>query len=358
MSEADLKRAALRNKFKKTEPINTTVSSLEEEKNRKKNEAISTISRIIIDFYNPKNKRKSISTYNLKQIIKLSNKNKLLLTSDVFRCLNESENRNNVALVISDFSQRIEDFFNSQKLLPPASEPLYKINLMNLCVKVKQRILRFNNNLFKTKDPNNQLFNDMECFFGACCLYIWHVKINECAPLNNLNLTLPDKDEEKNRKSEFLTVYTPIIGRKCKIVNVPIIDVPKDDAQLADEADGVEISEDNANNTSATNNENTENNENINEEDNENTDTANNENTDTANNENTDTANDENTNETNPLSTNESNEEKESNQTDNAEQFNQNNLDFIKNYNDDDYIYFILISLLLTSLFFIYLRYK
>jgi glutaminyl-tRNA synthetase len=46
------------------------------------------------------------------------------------------------------------------------------------------------------------------------------------------------------------------------------------------------------------------------------------------------------------------------NDSNNLEQFNQYNLDFFKKYNGDDYIYFILIALLLISLFFIYLRYK
>ena len=96
----------------------------------------------------------------------------------------------------------------------------------------------------------------MECLKGACNLYVWHVKINECVPLNNLNLSLPDKGEEGNRKSEFLTVYTPLIGRKCKIVNAPIIDPPKDAAQLADEAEGVE-SQDTDTTTNKTNDGNT-----------------------------------------------------------------------------------------------------
>jgi hypothetical protein len=48
------------------------------------------------------------------------------------------------------------------------------------------------------------------------------------------------KKEEESKKSEFVTVYTPLIGRKCKIVNAPIINPPKDEAQLADEAEGVE----------------------------------------------------------------------------------------------------------------------
>ena len=391
MSKEDLKRAEIRSRFKKSTPAPEPTIDV------KRNAAISTISRIILDFFAPTNVRnnirKPISTFNLKQIIKLSEKNKILLTREVINCLNLPINRNNIGIIISYFNKRIEDFFNSQNLLPPNGDPLYQINLLNLCIKVKKGSLNFNDALFKTNNPENQLFNDMACFKGSCELYVWHVKINESVPLNNLNLVLPktDKDNkniyqsdneyndaESNRKSEFLTVYTPLIGRKCKIVNAPIINPPKDEAQLADEAEGVELP-DTDTPTNKTNDENSDGtddgtadetadenadesaDEDTDENADENTDESANENTDESANENTDTNSDQTTSETDQINDETANDNSNNqldNQLDNTEQFRQYNLDFIKNYNEDDYIYFILVALLLTSLFFIYLRYK
>ena len=379
MSKEDLKRAEIRSRFKKSTPAPEPTIDV------KRNAAISTISRIILDFFarnNVRNNiRKPISNYNLKQIIKLAEKYKILLISDAINCLYLPENRNNVGIIISYFNKRIEDFFNSQNLLPPNGDPLYQINLLNLCIKVKKGSLNFNDALFKINNPENRLFNDMSCFKGACNLYIWHVKINECVPLNNLNLVLPktDKDNkniyqsdneyndaESNRKSEFLTIYTPLIGRKCKIANAPIINPPKDEAQLADEAEGVELpdtdtpsNKKNDENSDENSDEDTD--ESADESADENTDESANENTDENADENvdenTDTNSDQTTSETEQIN-DETTNDNSNNQLDNAEQFKQYNLDFIKNYNEDDYIYFILVALLLTSLFFIYLRYK
>ena len=360
MSKEDLRRAEIRSRFKKATPEPEPTIDV------KKNAAISTISRIFADFSAPTNVkngiRKPISNYNLKQIIKLAEKYKLLLIADAINCLYFPENRNNVAIIISYFDKRIEDFFNSQNLLPPNGDPLYQINILNLCIKVKKGTLTFDNAKFRTNNPKDQLFNDMSCLKGACELYIWHVKINQCVPLNNLNLVLPDKKEEESKKSEFVTVYTPLIGRKCKIVNAPIINPPKDAAQLADEAEGVEP-KDTDTTTDATTDGGT--NEDADEDSDENAD----ENADEDTDENADESADENTDESVDENSDQSTSETEqindetandnlNNQLDNAEQFKQYNLDFIKNYNEDDYIYFILVALLLTSLFFIYLRYK
>ena len=354
MSKEDLRRAEIRGRFKKAPPPPEPTIDF------KKNAAVSTISRIILDFLAPTNVdkksgiRKPISNYNLKQIIKLAEKYKILLIADAINCLYLPENRNNVAIVISYFEKRIEDFFNSQNLLPPAGDPLYQINILNLCIKVKKKNLKFDDAIFRTNNPKDQLFNDMSCLKGACELYIWHVKINQCVPLNNLNLVLPDKKEEESKKSEFVTVYTPLIGRKCKIVNAPIINPPKDADQLANEAEGVESKDTDATTDGDTN-------ENADEDSDESADENADEDTDENADENADESADENTDqatsETEQINDETANDNS-NNQLDNAEQFKQYNLDFIKNYNEDDYIYFILVALLLTSLFFIYLRYK
>jgi len=366
MSKEDLRRAEIRSRFKKAPPPPEPTIDF------KKNAAVSTISRIILDFSASTNVdkksglRKPISNYNLRQIIKLAEKYKLLLIADAINCLYLPENRNNVAIVISYFEKRIEDFFNSQNLLPPSGDPLYQINILNLCIKVKKKNLKFDDATFRTNNPKDQLFNDMKCLKGACELYVWHVKVNECVPLNNLNLVLPDKKAEESNKSEFVTVYTPLIGRKCKIANAPIINPPKDAAQLADEAEGVEP-KDTDTTTDATTDGDT--NENADEDSDENADENADENEDENADENADESADENADENanenvdgNTSETEQINDEtandNSNNQLDNAEQFKQYNLDFIKNYNEDDYIYFILVALLLTSLFFIYLRYK
>jgi len=376
MSKEDLRRAEIRSRFKKATP------EPEPTIDEKYNKALATISQIFADFNEQFNKEsekykkkirnnekiiiKPISNYNLKQIIKICEKYKILLIAAAINCLYLPINRNNVGIIISYFDKRIEDFFNSQNLLPPTADPLYQINLLNLCIKVKKENLKFDNVKFQTKDSKDQLFRDMECLKGACNLYVWHVKINECVPLNNLNLSLPDKGEEGNRKSEFLTVYTPLIGRKCKIVNAPIIDPPKDAAQLADEAEGVE-SQDTDTTTNKTNDGNTDGNanestdKNADEDTDENTEESvdENKNVDSDGNvdENTDTNSDQTASETEQINDDTTNNNS-NNQSDNPEQFMQYNLDFIKNYKEDDYIYFILVALLLTSLFFIYLRYK
>jgi len=360
------------------------------------------------------NTRKPISAANLNKIIFAANKYKILLMNEVISAFNREENRDNVLVVITYFEQRIIDFFNSQKLLPASSDdPLFNVILLNLCIQVKQRNFKFVDDILKNRnliidffnsqsdklpeinDPafkikfnekinniklNNQrrlkflndlidytqidkqkLFLDVNCFIEACKLYVWNVKLNECSPLNRMS------------QDEFDKVYVPNIERKCNIANVqiklaspPLIPGIEDDSgdpskQLANDEDdddnktsnirkkkgnrqsGDEQSEDEQSEDEQSANEQSANEQSSNEQ------SANEQSADEQ------SANEQSADEqsVDEQSTDESN--KDSN---NLEQFNQYNLDFFKKYNGDDYIYFILIALLLISLFFIYLRYK
>ena len=360
--------------------------------------------------------RKPISAANLNKIIFAASKYKILLMNEVISAFNREENRDNVLVVITYFEQRIIDFFNAQKLLPPSSEdPLFYIVLLNLCIQVKQGNYKFVDDILKnrnliidffnsqtnklpkidtpefkikfnekinyiklnnqrrqaflndlieyTKIDKDKLFLNVNCFREACKLYVWHVKLNECSPLNRMS------------QEEFDKIYTPNIERKCNIANVkielavpPLVPGIEDDSidpikKLSDDED--DDDNETSNNKKKKNNQQSDDQQSDDEQsDNEQSDNEQSDNEQSNDEQSTgeqstgeqstgEQSNDEQS--TDEQSSDESNNNKDSN---NLEQFNQYNLDYFKKYYEDDYIYFILIALLLISLFFIYLRYK
>ena len=77
-------------------------------------------------------------------------------------------------------------------------------------------------------DETKKLFDDFESLKEACKLYIWHIKLNNCAKLNLLD------------EKEIIPQYTKLTGRLCRIANVPVKYEPPDDEENeeTEETDG------------------------------------------------------------------------------------------------------------------------
>lgn len=338
----DLQKAKARSKLKTNTTDTKPPLNMNEE--AKKTKAIQEIYTIVTDFYK---KRTPISSNKLRQIVILAEKNKILLIKEVINCFYEEENRNNVSQVISYFDKRIISFLDSQKLLPPTDDPLFKITVLNICIKIKYNQITFTNDIV----VKSKLFSDLGCFLGAIKLYIWNVKINECAPLNLLQL------------DELESMYTPEIGRLCKIANAPILNPPKTKNEVQKESEGIEMDSDDARNSSSgdtesgindgSDNKGSDDNDESNDEksDDENNDESNESGESSGTEEESDQ-----TNSDNQTPIDESNSDEET-KVDNVEQFITDNLDF-KKYSEEEFLYIIFIAILLTTIFFVFLKYR
>ena len=162
-----------------------------------------------------------ISKNNMEKIAKLASTNNLTLPVEILSIL--YLNRRNVAPIATYIQNRLTDFFDSKRLLPPKSNKYFKIKLLNLCVKIKKDALYFSNeDVLKTRQ-----FFDAESLRVACQLYVWHIKLNECAIINTLPL------------AEYKTRWNKNVDRLCNIANVSL-KKPSDFEKVKDD-DGNDI---------------------------------------------------------------------------------------------------------------------
>jgi len=147
-----------------------------------------------------------IKKADLRKVVEASTKLKKTLPLDALIALNTQGNRRNVSQVIDYIEPRIFNFWQSQNMVPVQSDPLFKVKVLNLCVKVKKGKLRFDDNAVSKTGQ----FNDYLSLVEGCKLYIWNVKVNECASYNTLAAAT---QKEK---------YSKVFERICNVAGAPI----------------------------------------------------------------------------------------------------------------------------------------
>ena len=199
--DKDKKMASIRGKLKKGDDLKKMDSKPDIKQEAKQVDANNKIYTILKDF---KKTQVPIKKSELKLIVSLATKNKITLPADALAGL--YANKQNVSQFITYIDERLVNFFQAKKLVPPPGDDLFKVRMLNLCVKVKKDKLKFEDAEVK----QTKQFDDFDSLKEACKSYIWNVKINECAILNTI-----DADEFKLR-------YNKTIDRVCTIANVPI----------------------------------------------------------------------------------------------------------------------------------------
>jgi hypothetical protein len=145
-----------------------------------------------------------IKKEDIEKIADLAIINNIILPNEILTVL--YENRRNVGPLAPYLEPRLIDFFESKKLLPIRSNQFFKIKLLNVCIKIKKDTLVFD----EEEITNTRKFYDMDSLKTACKLYIWNVKLNDCAILNTLD------------DMEYRIRWNTIIDRTCNIANVPL----------------------------------------------------------------------------------------------------------------------------------------
>jgi len=153
----------------------------------------------------------------ISRIADVANRLNITLPLNVLNTL--YDNKNNVKYINSYIRPRVVNFFTAKKLLPSPNDKYFDIKLLNLCIKVKKDTLTFED----TEVSQTKLFDDFESLKEACKLYVWNVKLNNCATLNLLD------------ENEIIAQYTKETGRLCRIANVPVKYEPPADEEPTDE---------------------------------------------------------------------------------------------------------------------------
>ena len=209
-------RAALEKKKLQSDPAYLTAKA--------KQKRMDDISRIMTIYNTYEKTRKRIPKLDLKFIVNSSEKYKYPLMQQILIAFNDIVNRVNISQVSAYAEKRILLFLKNCKdpqiVLPTPQDPLYKVGIVNLLVRIKKNIVDFSDdviqkNTSETRDPVsnlpiNPLVNNMVCFRELCKTYIWNLKINECD-----NFTLLSKEDQTDK-------FTRALFRICKIVNNPI----------------------------------------------------------------------------------------------------------------------------------------
>ena len=164
---------------------------------------------------------------DLKKIVETAEKYKTILPLGSLQALNVEGNRKNVSQIIEYIEPRITNFWKSQSMVPGQEDPLFKVKVLNLCVKVKKGILTFPDSVVS----KTQQFNDYLSLVEGCKLYIWNTKVNDCASYNTLPL-----DAQKER-------YSKVFERLCNIANVPISKPAAADSEGEEGKEGKEDTE-------------------------------------------------------------------------------------------------------------------
>jgi hypothetical protein len=175
-----------------------------------------------------------LTSNEITRIIEIANRSSLILPIKVLNTL--YDNKQNVKFIINYIKPKIVTFFKAKKLLTSEfNDQYFDIKLLNLCIKVKKDTLQFEDN----EVLRTELFEDFESLKVACKLYVWNVKLNECAALNLLD------------DREIQARYAKNTGRLCRIANVPVKYEPTTDPEVAGDGSGESsiIPEDDGTNT-------------------------------------------------------------------------------------------------------------
>jgi len=160
-----------------------------------------------------------LTTDQISRIADVANRFNITLPLDVLNVL--YDNKRNVSFINSYVRPRIITFLTAKKLLSSPNDKYFDIKLLNLCIRIKKETLTFEDDeVLQTK-----LFNDFESLKVACKLYVWNIKLNNCAKLNLLDET------------EIIAQYTKETGRLCRIANVPVKYEPPADDEQPEETD-------------------------------------------------------------------------------------------------------------------------
>jgi hypothetical protein len=171
--------------------------------------------------------RKPIPKLDIKFILNCSDKYKYPLFYQLLISFNDIVNRLNISYVNSYAESRINLFLKNIKdpqiLLLPPSNPLYKVGLVNLLVRIKKNIINFTDK--QVQDNTLDLpVADMNCLRELIKSYIWNLKINECD-----NFTLLSKEDQEDK-------FNTSLFRICKIVNNPIPNLQAEEEKKQNDA--------------------------------------------------------------------------------------------------------------------------
>jgi hypothetical protein len=193
------------------------------------------INRIMTIFTTYKKNRVRITKADLKFIVSSSEKYKYPLMIELLRAFNDIVNRLNISHINNYADTRIKLFLKNvtdpadpnkpdpQIVLLPASNPLYKVGLVNLLVRIKKNIIVFTDDQVK-KATIDAPVNGMDCLKELCSSFIWNLKINDCD-----GFTLLNKDDQQDK-------YSRALFRICKIVNNPIPNLQEAEEKLQNDA--------------------------------------------------------------------------------------------------------------------------
>ena len=163
-----------------------------------------------------------LSKLKIQKIIDVSIAQKIMLPASVLDAL--YDHKKNVSIIMPYIEPRLMTFFEAKKKVPARGDKLFQIKLANLCVKIKKDKLQFEDDEVMITEQ----FIDMDALKYSCKLYVWNIKINQCATYNTL-----DENDMKFK-------YNPELERLCNIANVPIKRPPgmdnKKDPESTDES--------------------------------------------------------------------------------------------------------------------------
>ena len=145
-----------------------------------------------------------LSKLKIQKIIDVIIAQKIMLPASVLDAL--YDHKKNVSIVMPYIEPRLMTFFEAKKMVPARGDKLFQIKLANLCVKIKKDKLQFEDDEVMMTEQ----FIDMDALKYSCKLYVWNIKINQCANYNTL-----DENDMKFK-------YNPELERLCNIANVPI----------------------------------------------------------------------------------------------------------------------------------------
>jgi len=221
----DKRKADAKAKLKKGSSIfnkpEAPANSFDLKNQGKKAKAIDASVQIFTQF---KSTNVPIKKSDLKKVVETATKYKTILPYESLAALNVPGNRKNVSQVIEYIEPKVTNFWKSQNMVPGEEDPLFKIKMLNLCIKVKKGKLRFTDSVVS----KTQQFNDYLSLVEGCKLYIWNTKVNDCAAYSTLP---PDAQKER---------YSKVYERVCNIANAPISKPADTDSEGKEEEEGKE----------------------------------------------------------------------------------------------------------------------
>ena len=171
--------------------------------------------------------RRPIPKLDIRFILSCSDKYKYPIFDQQLISFNDIVNRLNISYVSSYAERRINLFLKNTKdpqiLLLPPSNPLYKVGLVNLLVRIKKNIINFTDKQVQEGTVDLPVA-DMNSLRELIKSYIWNLKINECD-----NFTLLSKEDQEDK-------FNTSLFRICKIVNNPIPNLQAEEEKKQNDA--------------------------------------------------------------------------------------------------------------------------